>query len=562
MNDSHREARTPDTGREALPGRLKRVALMGTAVAFCAIAGWAGCGEEAQQAPEPPTPRVDILSDTAHVIVGGSVQLTATVMGLPADQVLATELSWLSRDTAVATVDPTGLVLGFRLGLTWIVASLDESVDSTVVRVVSHHVLTHGPMVGAVTPTSAKIWVRAVPEAVVAIRYWPSADSAQARTSTPTRTSADRDYTAIVTLSALRADTRYTYRPILEQEDAGPVFKAEFRTFPQAADYATIGILADLGERRPAPAISALSADEPDVVLVIGDWPHRDAVHLEEWRHMYRDTREDRLDAGKRFRDEILARTPVARVWDDHDYATNDSDKTFERKDQAIRAHDEYWPGYDRPNPTVGIWHSFTYGELVEIVMLDLRSQRDPNPNKDPRFKLNDPSSIKEILNDPERSMLDGDAEPQGRATGQKEWLKQRLLVSNAPWKLIVSSVAWNLTNNKLDTWSGFRAEWRELYAFIESRNITGVIIVSGDFHTGGAIDDGTNSGVPEMSVPGTNTVSATCNVEAGGCGTWSETLRPTGNGYGLVVLTPGSASIQTRDEDGHLLSELRIPRP
>ena len=78
----------------------------------------------------------------------------------------------------------------------------------------------------------------------------------------------------------------------------------------------------------------------------------------------------------------------------------------------------------------------------------------------------------------------------------------------------------------KLDGWYGYPSEHAELEAFLAANGIHNVILVSGDNHCG-FLDDGTNSGLPEINVPGTNTV--------GGC-----TSGFAGYGSHGVITNPG----------------------
>ena len=58
-----------------------------------------------------------------------------------------------------------------------------------------------------------------------------------------------------------------------------------------------------------------------------------------------------------------------------------------------------------------------------------------------------------------------------------------------------MSSVPFNPGTKPYDAWGGFLDERGELLQFIEDNNITGVVVMTGDIHSGGAMDDGTNSG-------------------------------------------------------------------
>ena len=73
-----------------------------------------------------------------------------------------------------------------------------------------------------------------------------------------------------------------------------------------------------------------------------------------------------------------------------------------------------------------------------------------------------------------------------------------------AKWKFILSPVIFSTTTKDNDAWGAYRNERQLILDFIHSNNITGVIVLSGDLHMGG-IDDGTNSGLPELVAPAAN---------------------------------------------------------
>ena len=93
-------------------------------------------------------------------------------------------------------------------------------------------------------------------------------------------------------------------------------------------------------------------------------------------------------------------------------------------------------------------------------------------------------------------------------------------------------------------------AERTELVDFIEANRIAGVVIISGDVHSGGAIDNGTNSRFPEMSVPFANLGFANT-----GYGTWSEGLIPGFRhpGFGLFEVSQDAVDMYVMGYDASL---------
>jgi alkaline phosphatase D len=208
-------------------------------------------------------------------------------------------------------------------------------------------------------------------------------------------------------------------------------------------------------------------------------------------------------------------------MWDDHDYGRNNANRNAWWKGLATQAFMEYFPLPPLPNPQGGLWYSFRYAQ-AQFFFLDLRSQRDPE--HDPQI--------------PKPSMLNG-----GHiANDQMTWLKDSLARSTATWKFIISTSVWNPNSKGGDSWYGHKQEQDELVDYIRERGISGVIVISGDLHSAGGIDDGTNSYFPELSVPATN-VHYARNCTGGSCGSWSEgifvDIDP--SGYAIVRVTHDS---------------------
>ena len=131
----------------------------------------------------------------------------------------------------------------------------------------------------------------------------------------------------------------------------------------------------------------------------------------------------------------------------------------------------------------------------------------------------------------------------------QKTWLKDRLLRSTARWKFFVTSVPFNPTSKPRDSWGAYVAERTELVDFIKANGIAGVVIISGDVHLGGAIDNGTNSDFPEMNVPFANPGFADMTAH----GIWSEGFIPGARhpGFGLFEVSQDAVDMHVIGYDG-----------
>ena len=417
--------------------------------------------------------------------------------------------------------------------------------------------LTHGYVTG-VSDTSAVIFTRLSSSGTVRIIYSTSPTFRRnVRLSGGVPAMEASDYTAHVPLTNLKPNTTYYLKVLVNRKLQQLPFTPRFTTspLPDALTDFSFAILSDLAVESslPAPAYQSAASDSPDFVLQIGDFDHRNPgvnplpITVDNWREMHRDVLRN-YASGRDFARYIAPFFPLYHMWDDHDYGADNADRTAPWKDIATQAFKEYYPVPSLPNPEGGLWYSFRFAQ-AEVFMLDLRSQRDPN---------DDPPG-------PDKSMLDGAGIPDG----QKDWLKSALLASTARWKFIISTSVWNPCSKQIDSWYLFQNEQAELVQFINDNDITGVIFISGDLHSGGAIDDGTNAFFPEISVPSTNTIKWT-NCTGGYCGTWSEGVISgfDPSGYALVtvkyddVTNTDSAILQAKDAEGNLRLEYVVELP
>ena len=430
--------------------------------------------------------------------------------------------------------------------------------------------LSHGPLAASVTSTSAKIWARTSGVADnpgVAVKYRPVGGT---YTSTPVQqTDGTKDLTAEFLLnplpSGLSPNTIYEYTVVVNGSDQA---SARFKTFPGPLTSPSFkfGLLSDITGKSDVPVLSLLALENLAFVVILGDYDHRDPGDqgtnetdvLAAVRAMHRDVRDPNNPLwcspncpGDELQANVFSLFPVANIWDDHDYCCNNASGEIAgyKKTATFKGHQEYWPSYTLANTNegAGLWHMFKFGKDVEIYMLDLR------------FKRTDYLATDTCTGGvPIKSMLAGQA-----VTGQdqKAWLKEKLAVPGAKWRFLISSTPWNRTLPKDDAWKDYQCEQDELLNYIVGQGIEGVVLISGDIHTGGAIDDGTNSLCPELSVPKTNPLYLTCGgMEHDLCGDWKcesagtfpcISKSPTRVGFGIVEINEADAKLKTITTDG-----------
>ena len=399
-------------------------------------------------------------------------------------------------------------------------------------------VLTHGPVVGGATDSTANVFVRTDQEASVVLWYGTDPNLETYLVSDTFQTSSANDFTEIVPLANLTAETTYYMNVVVNgvPQSASPY--PSFVTFAPSGSVRTFNfiVLTDFGTvpflQESVQTFASAAAENPVFAFIGGDFDHRNPQTLDTKRQMFKDL----YDANTRYMGDfvnlILRKTPIMHQWDDHDSGLNNLDKTYPNWNLNQQVFQEYVPSYPLPSVSPGIWQKFSYAQ-ADCYVLDGRSQRDPDGDPD----------------DANKSMLDGN---NLGATGQLQWLENGLLTSTARWKIIFTSVITNPSTKKNDGWGAFQTEWNSLRNFINTNNIRGVVFISGDLHLG-AIDNGTQAGFPEMCVASANSYAVAIAP-----------LLPTGRGakgimtecagYGLVNISqdPDQLTLQAKDEYGN----------
>ncbi len=319
--------------------------------------------------------------------------------------------------------------------------------------------LVHGPMIGDVTDSSAAFWVRTAEETTVELEV--SADSsfrnvcARARG----RSTAERDFTAVLRVTGLRPSRRYFYRVRLN--DGWESTRWTFRTFPATGRSARFR-LAFGGGAGYTPwherMWDTIRGFNPVAFLFLGDNVYIDHPTMPDVQRYCYYRRQSRPEYRR-----FVAGTAIFAIWDDHDFCTNDgwggpNANQPPWKRQVWRVFRENWvnPGYGGGQTAPGCWFRFSVAD-VDFFLLDCRFYRT-----DPRGQ--NPSMLGPV---------------------QKRWLLNGLASSRATFKVLVSSVPWAFGTKpgSLDTWEGYKQEREEIFSFIARRQIEGVLLLSADRH-------------------------------------------------------------------------------
>jgi alkaline phosphatase D len=313
-----------------------------------------------------------------------------------------------------------------------------------------------GPLLGSVTETTARIWIKASAPALVSIVVGKEKDLSDRVGFKAPKIEAETFFSGHVLVTNLEAGTRYFYSVLVDGELATPRPYPSFMTAPRVGAsgrqrIAFASCVGNSGFDSAGAWADMATRTNFDVLLMLGDNHYGNvtepAKHL-EW-----------LGAQRRLPgySDICRRVPQYAIWDNHDFAPEPTDKRAKGKDDSLRAFKMLWPNPaygEKDNP--GVYFHFTRGD-VEFFMLDGRYHRDPN-------------------NAPE----DGHKSHLGEK--QLAWLKRQLLASKAKIKVLATGGEWQ-THSQAASWASFPRERNDLFKFIEDNNITGVLLVSGDRH-------------------------------------------------------------------------------
>lgn len=318
--------------------------------------------------------------------------------------------------------------------------------------------LIHGPMLGDLTATGAKIWART--DKVAEVTLTVSENGQEWSKVFHETTSKENEYTAIVQLKELKPSTNYNYSVSV---DGSQLFeKGTFTTAGNKGEKSKfrIGFGGGAGYTPWYERMwDTLAVQSFDAFLLLGDNVYVDFPKVTETQEYCYYRRQSRPEF-RRFTPNV----PIYAIWDDHDFTVNDGEGGPEIETPSWKrpvwntfknqwANPYYGGGKDHP----GCWFDFSQGD-VDFIMLDCRYYRE-NPKE-----VDDPSMLGEY---------------------QKVWLLDKLKSSTATFKIIASSVPWakDTKPGSDDTWDGFPNEREEIFTFIEENKIDGVVLISADRH-------------------------------------------------------------------------------
>lgn len=329
-----------------------------------------------------------------------------------------------------------------------------------------------GPWSGNITATSATVNV-AIDQAGQQVRVIASTspDLSNPIFSNTAVTSDASGNSVRLDLSGLTPLTPYHYAvEIGGVTVADTDLKGVFTTHPAPGPASFKFSFGSCGDYRDASqfAYESIVNENPLFFIHMGDMNY-DNINSTDVAD-YRNTYTNQLTQGQLRR--ICRAMGMSYVWDDHDFAGNNSNKNKIGRTAVRQVYRERFPHYHLPagGSDAAIFQTYKVGR-VRFILTDLRSERD---------------SVA-LTDDASKSIM---------GAVQKQWFKDQLVAardSETPLIVWVCSVPFISTNIAGDDWGRYQTERLEILEFIRDNRIQNICIISGDMHAL-ALDDGTGT--------------------------------------------------------------------
>ncbi|SFS96171.1 alkaline phosphatase D family protein [Saccharopolyspora flava] len=330
-------------------------------------------------------------------------------------------------------------------------------------------------------------------------------------------------------VSGLRPGAEYFYR-FRAGDEISPVGRTKTAPAPGARLDSFRFVFASC-QNYPAGLYTAyqhMAEEDLDLVAFLGDYIYESGdpgaigrPHVPA--HEIVDLADYRTRLGQYKSDEHLqaahAAFPWAVVFDDHEVENNwagdisqpdtepDQDPAVfrQRRAQAFQAYYEHMPlrAAQRPNgPDIRIHRRLTFGDLVDVHLLDTRQYRD------------DQEVPPEQVNDPDRTILGAE---------QRKWLLDNLSGPTARWNVLAQQVFFSRRDLAEgdeesfsdDAWDNYPAERDRVRD--QLANVSNPVVITGDVHANYAADIKADFENPDSATVGVELVGT--SIASGGNG-------------------------------------------
>jgi alkaline phosphatase D len=388
-------------------------------------------------------------------------------------------------------------------------------------RAAARPVVTHGVQSGDVDMTSGMIWTRTDRPARVMMELSTTESFADARRLSAMDVTPASDLSLKRLVADLPSDQDIFYRfvaaDLYDLNATSEPITGRFRTAPaqrRNIRFAWSGDTAGQGwgiNEEGMTTYATMAAHQPDFFIHSGDTVYADGPMQDEvtrdgqviWRNVVLpDAKRKVAETLDEFRwqwkynledrhvREMNASVPTFMQWDDHEVVNNWSDSKDLMGDdryteksvallqaRATRAFHEMAPLRITPEEPNRVYRKISYGPLLDVFFLDLRSYRGPN-TATPATELTDDQRV--------------------LGAQQMAWLKRELAQSKATWKVIASDqpiglIVWDnfreqtgsegIADGQNGPAMGREVEVAELLRFIKSAGIDNTVWFTADVH-------------------------------------------------------------------------------
>jgi alkaline phosphatase D len=367
------------------------------------------------------------------------------------------------------------MVEQFSLGVDGIITNYPDRVKNLQDR----PYISHGVASGEVTNRSAVLWARASAPSILKYEITEDASFRKRPVVKIAKAVRENDLATQVKVDGLKPDTTYHYRvePLFGSYQA----EGTFKTAPAENDEKPLtlvwgGDTGGQGNIPPFKSFSSMADLNPDFFLFSGDTiyadnatpavPNPPSKTLEDFRAKYK---ENRTDPNLR---RLLQSTSTYAIWDDHEVTNDFSGPSETLTPTGFKAFTDYWPILKERTDSAKLYHKYSWGNTLDLIVLNNRGYRDPNT----------------LADSAEKTMLGKE---------QLEWLKKELKESDAKIKLVATSVPISIPTGKpnhRDGWAnadnidpndptGYEHEFKQISDFILQNKIKNVNFVTTDVH-------------------------------------------------------------------------------
>jgi alkaline phosphatase D len=344
----------------------------------------------------------------------------------------------------------------------------------------SQKMLVSGPMIGYIEHREALIWLEVSPEVKkVSIKIQEKGKPETTHTVNYEGILGKRYNPIKIALADLEMNTAYEYTINLNDKKADLPFPTEFSTKKlwewreDAPDFSfLVGscfYINDPTYDRPGKPYG----QDPKILETMGNTPSDFMLWTGD--NLYLREADYSSEAGIAYRYSYNFKTPQMQklratranyaTWDDHDFGPNDSDASYELKENALETFKKYWGNKSfGETDNIGVYNKFRWSDC-DFLLMDDRYHRSADDMPD------------SIGGKPNQNKVF-----YGRK--QMDWLKNSLISSNATFKFIISGGQMlNPMAKDKECFMAYPAEWQELMDFITQNKIKGIILLTGDRH-------------------------------------------------------------------------------